>query len=130
MALSVLDRGLVQSLQADYVKMMLPGNIKCFKSTSELNTALGAYVEKIATAAISARGRFVVATSGGSLPKNLGDALQLVVDGGKDLHTEKWHVFYVDERVVPVDHPDSNHAATAAVLYTKVGCTLTQHRWG
>lgn len=30
------------------------------------------------------------------------------------------HIFYVDERVVPLDHPDSNHAACKAALYTKV----------
>lgn len=30
------------------------------------------------------------------------------------------HVYYVDERVVPLDHPDSNHRACVDVLFSKV----------
>jgi 6-phosphogluconolactonase len=98
----------------------LPANVRAPASTAELNVALGGYVADAARAAIAARGKFTVATSGGSLPKVLGEALQHVVDSGSDLQTELWHVFYVDERVVPLDHADSNHAATRAALYSKV----------
>jgi len=30
------------------------------------------------------------------------------------------HVYYVDERVVPLDHPDSNHKACTDILFSKV----------
>lgn len=30
------------------------------------------------------------------------------------------HVYYADERVVPLDHPDSNHLACTNVLFSKV----------
>jgi 6-phosphogluconolactonase len=95
-------------------------DVRCYTSAAAVNAALGKYVADAADAAIAARGRFVLATSGGSLPKSLGEALQAAVDGGRELATDKWHVFYVDERVVPLDHADSNHAATAAAVYNKV----------
>ncbi len=101
-------------------RMPYPSNVRCYSTAAEVNAALGEYVASAAASAVAARGRFVVATSGGSLPKSLGDALQLAVDAGKDLHTDKWHIFYVDERVVPLDHADSNHAATAGALYGRV----------
>ncbi len=100
--------------------MPLPENVKCFGSAPELNAALGTYISDAAAAAIAAKGRFVLATSGGSLPTNLANALQLAVDAGKSLETEKWHILYVDERVVPLEHSDSNHGATMAVLGAKV----------
>lgn len=34
------------------------------------------------------------------------------------------HVFYADERVVPLDHPDSNHNACMSVLFSKVPIPL------
>jgi len=34
------------------------------------------------------------------------------------------HVFYADERVVPLDHPDSNHNLCQTTLYSKEGVTI------
>ncbi len=114
--------------------MPVPANVRCAANAAELTASLGEYVARVSAEAIAARGVFTLATSGGSLPKSLGDALQGVVDAGTDLRTEAWHVYYVDERVVALDHADSNHAATHAALYGKVrwrparrcrgGCTL------
>lgn len=98
----------------------MPHNIKSYPSAAELNIALGAYIADIIAKAIATNNRFTIATSGGSLPKNLEAAFQSCVDKGVNLHTDKWHIFYVDERVVPLDHADSNHAATHAAIYSKV----------
>lgn len=48
--------------------------------------------------------RFSIAISGGSLPSSL-------VELAKDTSIEwkYWHLFFVDERCVPLDHSDSNY---------------------
>lgn len=69
------------------------------------NVAAEALAEKVlstAEAAIAARGAFTLVLSGGSLV----NALEGLA--GKSAEWDKWHVFWVDERVVPHNHPDSN----------------------
>ncbi|ESQ44739.1 hypothetical protein EUTSA_v10003261mg [Eutrema salsugineum] len=64
------------------------------------------------TAALSAhychqRGYFTVVLSGGDLISWLRKLLQPpYIDS---IEWSKWHIFWVDERVVPWDHPDSNY---------------------
>jgi len=82
-----------------------------------LAEALGRYVATAAAAAVRRQGHFVIALSGGSLPKTLGQALQAAARAGLALHTEQWHVFYADERIVPLADADSNHAACAAAVF-------------
>lgn len=95
----------------------LPANVIAHASAQALAADLGRYIVAAVVAGLARHGKFAVALSGGSLPKVLGQALQAAVDGGADLHTEAWHVFYADERIVPVDHADSNHAACKAALF-------------
>lgn len=52
--------------------------------------------------AIAAKGSFTLVLSGGSLVNALKDL------AGEDAEWEKWHVFWVDERVVPHSDADSN----------------------
>ena len=85
-------------------------------SPAHLDAALGAYICEAAAAAVRARGAFVLLTSGGSVPKQLAAALAWARAAGVDAHSERWHVFYADERHVPLDSPDCNHAATRAAL--------------
>ena len=81
-----------------------------------LDEALGTLIYRAADAAITARGSFALATSGGSFPKAFASALSWAAGAGLPLRTELWHVFYADERHVALDHGDSNHAATLAAL--------------
>jgi 6-phosphogluconolactonase len=53
--------------------------------------------------AISQRGQFTIALSGGSTPKPLYEAI-----ASQNLPWDKIHVFWGDERYVPPEHPDSN----------------------
>lgn len=87
-------------------------------SPADVAIELARYIAGLADEAIAQRGRFVVASSGGSLPKILIEALSAAVTRGEDLQTEKWIVFYADERVVPLDHADSNHSAHSG-LYSQ-----------
>lgn len=62
---------------------------------------------KIAKEAISQRGRFTVALSGGSTPKKVYEAL--AVKFSTSIDWSKVYLFFSDERVVPLDHQESNY---------------------
>lgn len=55
---------------------------------------------------------FSVAVSGGSLPRLLGTGMAALPGGAPD--TSGWKVFLADERIVPLDHTDSNYLAATA----------------
>jgi 6-phosphogluconolactonase len=54
-------------------------------------------------AAIAKKGQFTIALAGGNTPKPLYEAI-----ARQSLPWDKVHVFWGDERYVPVEHPDSN----------------------
>ncbi len=73
----------------------------------------------LAREAVTSRGRFSVALSGGETPKALHGRLK------SDSHVSRvpWsevHVFWGDERYVPLDHPDSNCGMARATLLDQV----------
>jgi 6-phosphogluconolactonase len=71
------------------------------------------------TEAIAARGRFDVALSGGTTPKRVYQLL-----ASKDYRNKvDWgrvHIFFGDERCVPMDHPDSNYRMVREALLSQV----------
>lgn len=77
-----------------------------FDDNSKLVDSLANFVVKAQNDAIDKRGKFTLALSGGSLPNNLKGLV-----GQQGVHWEKWEVFFCDERVVPLDHEDSNFRA-------------------
>jgi 6-phosphogluconolactonase len=91
-------------------------------SKAEIPAALATFVAARERAALSrGGGRFTVALSGGSMPKVLGQAL-----AGGAFSWDKWHVFYADERCVPLDHGDSNHKACQEHFFSKVPIPAAQ----
>lgn len=86
-----------------------------FPDTSTLSDSLADYILKAQRESIDKRGRFTIAISGGSLPKTL---TALIAKPG--VKWDKWHVFYADERVVPLNDPDSNHHLATGTLYSQV----------
>lgn len=69
--------------------------------------------------AIAARGRFMIALSGGSTPKALFELL--ASDDWRDrVDWANVHLFWGDERFVPADHPDSNFGMTRRALLDRV----------
>ena len=80
--------------------------------------------------AVSARGRARIAVSGGSTPKA---TFALLADPAHPfLHSMPWpqlELFFVDERTVPPDHPESNYRMTREALLDKVNLRPEQiHR--
>ncbi|KAL4399835.1 suppressor of Los1-1 [Malassezia pachydermatis] len=69
-------------------------------------------------AAIGRRDKFFIALSGGSLPKML--AKYLVNRTDNAVRWDKWHVFFADERLVPLSHADSNFKLAEDELFSKV----------
>ena len=73
----------------------------------------------LATGAVTSRGRFSVALSGGETPKAMHSQLQ------SDAYVSRvpWsgvYVFWGDERYVPHDHPDSNYGMARSTLLDQV----------
>ena len=79
------------------------------------------HLVELAEEAVAARGRVRIAISGGSTPKA---TFQLLADPAHPfLARMPWHaveLFFVDERTVPPDHPDSNYRMTKEALLDKV----------
>ncbi|KAH7920086.1 6-phosphogluconolactonase [Leucogyrophana mollusca] len=87
-----------------------------FPSPEELVSPLADFVLKAQKESIDKKGRFTLAISGGSLPKQLKGLIKL----GDAVKWSKWQVFYADERAVPLDHDDSNHRLCMAELFSHV----------
>lgn len=86
-----------------------------FEGVPSLQESLANFIVKAQTDAITHRGRFTIALSGGSLPNNLAPLAQI-----KEIQWDKWQVFFSDERLVPLDHADSNYAACAKAFLDHV----------
>ena len=87
------------------------------------------FVEMVSETA-EANGRVRIAISGGSTPKA---AFQLLADPALPFRTrmswEDLEIFWVDERTVPPDHPDSNYRMTKEALLSHVALQPQQvHR--
>ena len=72
---------------------------------------------RLGRSAIGAQGRFTVALSGGSTPKNL---YSLLPENYADFAWARTFFFFGDERHVPPDHPDSNYRMVSEALLAKI----------
>jgi len=86
-----------------------------FPDSTHLTKALAEFVLHAQTEAIHKKGKFTIAISGGSLAKQLGGLV-----GQPSARWDKWHVFFSDERIVPLDHEDSNYRLVHAEFTSKV----------
>ncbi|GLJ24351.1 hypothetical protein SUGI_0464830 [Cryptomeria japonica] len=83
------------------------GDLNVFPNGDELAASLADYVAGMSQAITTQRGAFTVVLSGGSLI----NALRKLTEPPylDSIDWGRWHVFWVDERVVKIDHPDSNY---------------------
>jgi 6-phosphogluconolactonase len=82
----------------------------------------------LADGAISARGKFHVALSGGSTPRALYSRLAHTEFASR-LAWDRVHVYFGDERTVPPDHADSNYRMAKEILLDHVPVPALQiHR--
>jgi 6-phosphogluconolactonase len=83
-----------------------------FQSTTELEQTLVAKILWSAQQSIDIRGSFHIVLAGGSTPKKIYEALR-----NAKADWTAWHIYYGDERCLPVDHVDRNsHMAATGWL--------------
>lgn len=100
-------------------------SLYAFSDTPTLQQKLYQYVLQAQNAALARHDKFKLAVSGGSLPSILASAQLL---NSEELKFAKWEVFFADERIVPLDHPDSNYALFKSELLDKLPATAGQPR--
>ncbi|KAK9291570.1 hypothetical protein L1049_019518 [Liquidambar formosana] len=94
------------------------GKLQVFNSEEELAVSLAKYTADLSDKFAKERGAFTVVVSGGSLIKSLRKLTEPpYIDS---VEWSKWHVFWVDERVVPKDHPESNYKLAYDSFLSKV----------
>lgn len=86
---------------------------------ASLPQVLNPIIVQLCKKAIDARGRFVVAISGGSLPSFL-SSLPDAFGDNVDPRYDCWHVLLADERCVPATDPDNNMALIRDKFLSKV----------
>ncbi|KAJ3087947.1 6-phosphogluconolactonase [Quaeritorhiza haematococci] len=90
--------------------------IYALPNNTAISDALNDFVTKASKEAIARSNRFTVALSGGSLPSILAEKLK----SNTQVDFSKWHVFFADERCVPLDHADSNYLLCKKALFDHV----------
>jgi 6-phosphogluconolactonase len=103
----------------------MQANLHILSTPQALGEAAAEYVARVSTQAIAARGRFTVALSGGSLPKLL--CPPLVAESRRaQIDWSKWHVFWADERCVPLTDTESNYRLARKYLFDHVDLPPSQ----
>ena len=94
---------------------------RVYDSSEALSRAAAEQFLQTANAAVAARGKARIAISGGHTPKN---TFELFANPAEPfLKAMPWsqiELFWVDERCVPPDHPDSNYRMTREAMLDKV----------
>jgi 6-phosphogluconolactonase len=93
--------------------------IRVLADRDELNRAAAEEFVRVANVSVFERGRFHVALSGGSTPRDL---YTLLAAGAfrQRVPWDKLQVFWGDERLVPPDHPESNYRMARESLLSHV----------
>lgn len=92
--------------------------IRILTTPQELFAAAAEEVVRVANESVAQRGRFTVALSGGSTPKNLYNLL--ATNARTSLPWDRMFFFWGDERHVPPTDPDSNYRMAEETMLSKI----------
>lgn len=92
-----------------------------FNSQSDINLATTHRILAAATEAIAKHGSFLVVLAGGSTPKSVYELL-----AKNDADWSKWHIYYNDDRCLPVDHAERNSLMAAKAWLDHVAIPKAQ----
>jgi 6-phosphogluconolactonase len=95
-----------------------PVELRRLTTPQDLFQAAAEEVIRSATDAVAQRGRFTIALSGGSTPRNL--YTLIAANASTILPWDQMFFFWGDERHVPPDSPDSNYRMAKEALLSKV----------
>jgi len=93
--------------------------ISVFDDLKSLSNGAAELFRSLAHTAISVKGRFAVALSGGTTPR----LLYTLLGSAPYRNTIDWprvHLFWADERCVPADHPASNYGLVCDTLLESI----------
>lgn len=94
--------------------------INMYATQEDLSAGVAGHVAMVAARAMARRKRFLVALSGGSVTKII--SRKLVAEPLRtDVDWSGWHVFWADERCVPLNSPESNYGLADKLLFRHVG---------
>jgi 6-phosphogluconolactonase len=96
-------------------------SVKVFKDLETLSESARQSFVQIANEAISQRGRFLVALSGGNTPTKLYEKL-----ANENLDWSKTYFFWGDERCVPADDDGNSYGQAKKVLFDRISGTNIQ----
>jgi 6-phosphogluconolactonase len=96
-------------------------SVKVFKDLESLSESARQSFVQIANEAITQRGRFLVALSGGNTPMKLYEKLAT-----EKLDWSKVYFFWGDERCVPADDDGNSYGQAKKVLFDKISATNIQ----
>jgi len=95
-----------------------PVELRRLTTPQDLFQAAAEEVIRSATDAVAQRGRFTIALSGGSTPRNL--YTLIAANASASLPWDRMFFFWSDERHVPPDDPESNYGMARDTLLSKV----------
>ncbi|KAK4384805.1 putative 6-phosphogluconolactonase 4, chloroplastic [Sesamum angolense] len=93
-------------------------NVIILPTEEDVATALAPYVAGLSEKTISEKGSFSVVLSGGTLIQTLRKLTECPYK--ETVNWSKWLIFWVDERVVPLNNPDSNYLLALNGFLSKV----------
>ncbi|MBV8632625.1 MAG: 6-phosphogluconolactonase, partial [Silvibacterium sp.] len=94
---------------------------RVYDGADALSRAAAEHFLKAAQNAAGSRGKARIAISGGHTPKTTFELLANPAERYlKEMPWEKMEIFWVDERCVPPDHPDSNYRMTREAMLSRV----------
>ena len=103
--------------------MSAAAELRRLTTPQDLFQAAAEEVIRAATDAVAQRGRFTIALSGGSTPKNL--YTLIAANASATLPWDQMFFFWGDERHVSPDDPDSNYRMTKESLLSKAPIPAT-----
>ena len=92
-----------------------------YEQEAEVRQAATQAIAQAAAAAIKARGAFRLVLAGGSTPRAVYQTLNAL-----PTDWSKWYVYFGDERVLPVDHPDRNSVMVGSAWLEQSSIPLNQ----
>lgn len=98
--------------------MAISQTVHVSPNTDELAKQLRPYIIQHQDNALKQRNAFHIAVSGGTLPNIL--AKSLLAAAESEIQFSKWEIFFADERLVPLDHEQSNYKLLKDGLLDKI----------
>lgn len=96
----------------------MPRTVRICDGPQELAACAAEHIAAAARDAVDARGRFTVALSGGDTP--VGTYARLAAGNGVSVPWEEVHVFWGDERCIPLERADNHFTMATELLLSRV----------